>query len=240
MQRIRDLKVKKADGAEISAGYYKDEDTGVVYYKEDGSDEYQEYLGEKHGCSSCVYNLFMPKTENAIYQVRPLPSYTCKCRLINRKYSDFDITYKSDWVTCKHPVCDNFRTWMAYADWNVNQFIDVKNSCIHKSEVFIQGMSYKRHQAPFTFYVTDEEWHDLDFVKEKDGHHLVHVYCPVIWNEFAFEGKTYKGYQNYIDMNNITDDKLRKEIKEAFSLNWFECHRAYTGKWFDFDIMWFI
>jgi hypothetical protein len=129
---------------------------------------------------------------------------------------------------------------MSYADWNVNQFIDVKNSCIHKNEVFIQGISYKGHQAPFTFYVADEEWHDLNFIKEENGHHLIHVFSPVMWDEFTFEGKTYKGYQNYININNIINDKLRKEIKEAFSLGWLDCHKRYTGKWFDFDIMWFV
>ena len=69
---------------------------------------------------------------------------------------------------------------------------------------------------------------------------MVHIYKPIIWNEYKAKGDTYKGYQNYIKVYDITEPNIKKEIKDAFDMKWVKSVKVFNDKWFDFNTMWFV
>ena len=241
MEVFRKVKVRKGGDIIVNAEILMD-DEGVAWYREEGGEiEPNEDIWYLRGCSSCKHCVYFGKTRNAIYQVKPLPANTCKCKLLDNKYPDCDITFKSASCTNKHMVCNFYLDDTHYADDNVHEFIDIKNSCINKKIASIQGFSFKGNQAPFDFQVKIEEWKDLSFVKlDENGIPLVRMFHPVMWNEFLINGKIEKGVNAYIEGHNITDEATKKEISQIYRGNWVEQSMSLSGRVFSFAKMWFI
>ncbi len=233
LTKIRDLTIKHVDKPDTHAEYLLDE-YGMLWFKEDGKESVKGYQRRKWTCESCKHNCSTCiKTNNDAYVCRPLPPNVSKCeRLKGREEREnFDITF-----SCKANVCEHFEPKHNYAEWNINQFIDVKNCCSEMGlgKKLIQGFSYKDKQIPFSFYITSE-----DFLLGVAINHKITMYKPLLWDSFNIDGQTYRGADNYIKLNNITDKNLRKEIKEAFSHADASFPWHYNGRIFNLDTMWF-
>lgn len=230
MEKIRDLIIRKVGEKDECGAYYLDSNGDLWFEDSDGLRK--EYPCTKKGCSDCKFCISNPKTSNSIYQCKPLPSLTCRCKIIDELYEDFDITIKSDY-TLSHAVCKYFEPKFNHQKWNVNQFIDIKNCC-NIGDGFIQGISYKGKQAPFTLYISQEEWFDLNFILDNK----IRVIDPVNWWNFSFDGNEISNPINYCILNKI-DANIQKEVKDFFYSNWIEARIKYSGKIFNFNTMWF-
>ena len=233
MKKIRDLQVKKCGGISIHAEYLIDENNDI-WYKEDGKIAIKGYQGPKWTCSDCKNFIFHTKTQNNIYQSIPLPSFTSKCKLINEKYPDYDITFKSNPTPhLGHSPCKFFTLRTNYQDWNINQFIDVKNCCIFTTGS-IQGISKNGRQAPFSFYVYAEHWYNLDFIHNDK----IIVYSPIFWDVYNLNGKEKYTKSDYINDFSL-DKKYHKEFNEYIRMNCVESKNKVYRRFFDFSKMWF-
>lgn len=233
MNKIRDLQVKKADGTVIHAEYLMD-DNGWIWYKEDGKDPVMGYQGCAWTCSDCKNYVFNAKTQNNIYQSKPLPSHTAKCKVINEKYPDYDITFKSNPTPhCGHSPCKFFTPRTNYQDWNINQFIDAKNCCVFTAGS-IQGISKDGKQAPFSFCIHAGHWYNLDIIHNGK----VIVYNPVFWDVYNLNGKERHTKSNYINDFSL-DKKYQKEFNEYIRMNYVESKNKVYRRFFDFSKMWF-
>lgn len=243
MEKIRDLKCMDINGTKDASLWIND--YGKVFY-DNGVDiiPYRE-IGHLYGCESCIH--FRDKsykedfTQNNFYHLNPL-NYppVCKCHILDKKYENYDITFRCGRDTNKHPVCKNFRINSDKNigdDYNINHFVNMRNSCIfgEDNKIAINGISYQGKQAPFTFYVDKTKWQNLDFI---DGY-CVEMINPLRWDMFNFNGEEYRGFEKYIELygvpNNMTKFRFKKEWDLLGKPN--RCGN-FIGI-FDFNIMWF-
>ena len=233
MKKIRDLQVKKYGGISIHAEYLIDENNDI-WYKEDGKIAIKGYQGPNWTCTDCKNWIFNAKTVNNVYQCRPLPPHTSKCKLINEKYPEFDITFKSNCTThLGHSPCRHFIPRYNYEDWNINQFIDIKNCCKF-TYGSIQGISKNGRQAPFSFCVHAEHWYNLDFIHNDK----VIVYDPIFWDVYNLNGKERHTKSDYINDFSL-DKKYHKEFNNYIRMDCIESKTEVYGRFFDFSKMWF-
>ena len=233
MKKIRDLQVKKYGGISIHAEYLIDENNDI-WYKEDGKIAIKGYQGPNWTCTDCVNWIFNARTNNNIYQCRPLSPYTSKCKLINEKYPNYDITFKSNTtLNCGHAPCRFFEPKHNFNIYNINQFIDIKNCCKFTYES-IQGISKDGKQAPFQFSVSMNEWYNLDFIHDDE----VCIFKPIFWNVY-----NYNGVERYTSTNYHLDFHLNKEqineLNKYIKMSYIESMNQINNKYFSFRTMWF-
>ena len=232
MEKIKDLQVKKYGGISIHAEYLIDENNDI-WYKEDGKIAIKGYQGPNWTCTDCVNWIFNAKTVNDVYQCRPLPPHTSKCKLINEKYPEFDITFKSNCTThLGHSPCRHFIPRYNYEDWNINQFIDVKNCCKCSDFVIIQGISKNGKQAPFSFRISKEDWYNLNIIENNS----VKMFRPIIWETYNSDNVNKRTRTDYSEEFGIS----KNEIKKCFELCFDNPANIHNGKYFNFDKMWFL
>ncbi len=241
LELYRNLRVRTTID-EIRAWLYKNKDTGVVYFTKDKEnyEPVRDYVVGL-GCSSCKHCVFNCETKNEKYYLKPLPSLTCGCKKLNETYGDdYDITFRSSWEKCRHAVCDRFEpVGVITDDWNINQYIDIQNSCIVQPYMSIQGFSYKGKQIPMRFKVSTDDWNNNTIVHSDN---TIKMYKPELWIQVRYRvgDNYYSGVANYIKQHNIIDKAIIKDIKEASNMNVNEFIRKYNGASFSLDTMWFI
>jgi hypothetical protein len=210
------LIIPNKDGVR-TAKFYRH--NGDIYFKYDNEDDSKmerladSDIAHKYTCAECKHCVDHSNTNNDAKVLKPFSPCSHSCD--RWKNSDkYDIVFRMIGVGCgRKCVCNKFEPKCNLPKWNVNQFIDVKNSCDVPRYRYITGFSYKDDgvfkQIPFTFKVTIE-----DFENGIVRGNYITMYNPQYWTDgFNINGVKYKSLDNYILQHNITDEQTIHQIK---------------------------
>lgn len=227
LTKIRDLRIKTINNGEQIGAYYYD-DNKDLWYEDGNGNLFKGHQSNPFKCSQCKYcKRTLIETNNDPLVCRPLPSHQSKCSL--HTDSRYDITFSCE----TYQTCPNFHIAHNYPEWNINQFIDVKNCCVTDFKS-VQGFSINGLQLPITFVVSGD-----DFAKGVVRNNKIYMLGFTMWDEFNYNGKTYHGIDNYIKFANITNKNLIKRIKEEYKIANSHDNNNHRHVVFDLDLMWF-
>lgn len=217
MEIYKELRIPMKDGVG-TAKFYRDTN-GDIYFKYDDEDDSKmerlidSDIAQRYTCAECKHCISHSNTNNDAKVLKPFSpcSHSCDRWKNTDKY---DIVFRMVGLGCgRKCVCNKFEPKYNLPTWNVNQYIDVKNSCDVPRYRYITGFSYKDgdvfKQIPFTFKVTIEDFEN-GIVKDK----CITMYNPLYWTDgFNINGVKYKSLDNYITYHNITDKQTIDQIK---------------------------